>query len=134
MLELLESDGADQLDGKALSDRAILPTDPVQRSAQLDRLERLVRGSKSWQARRVSARLLGTSDDLRVVPALIYALSDPDLSVRRYARDGLRFISRRFEGFGMPDEPTNAQLHQAQRKWRAWYLTMKPGFVFLDKI
>lgn len=133
MLKLLESDGADKLDGKALSDRAVLPTDPVQRSAQLDRLERLVRGSKSWQARRVSARLLGTSDDLRVVPALIYALSDPDLSVRRYARDGLRFISRRFEGFEMPDEPTNAELRQAQRKWRAWYLTMKPGFVFLDE-
>ncbi|QEF97487.1 hypothetical protein Mal15_15270 [Stieleria maiorica] len=134
MLELLESDGADDLDGKALADRAVLPTDPVERSAQLDRLERLVRGSRSWQARRVSARLLGTSDDLRVVPALIYALSDPDHAVRAYARDGLRFISRKFEGFGMPDEPTNAEIRQAQRKWREWYLTMKPGYVFLDEI
>jgi hypothetical protein len=134
MLDLLEGDGADQLDGKSLSDRAVLPTDPVQRAAQLDRLERLVRGSKSWQARRVSAKLLGMSDELRVVPALIFALSDPDESVRNYARDGLRFISRRFEGYGMPDEPSNAQVRQAQRKWRAWYLTMKPGFVFLDEI
>jgi len=132
MLNLLEGDGADELDGKALDDRAVLATDPVERAAQLDRLERLVRGSKSWQARRVSARLLGTSDDLRVVPALIFALSDPDKVVRAYARDGLRFISRKFEGFGMPDEPTNAQLRQAQRKWREWYLTMKPGYVFLD--
>ena len=134
MLELLEGDGADDLDGKALADRAVLPTNPVERSAQLDRLERLVRGSRSWQARRVSARLLGTSDDLRVVPALIYALSDPDHAVRAYARDGLRFISRKFEGFGMPDEPTNAEIRQAQRKWREWYLTMKPGYVFLDEI
>jgi hypothetical protein len=134
MLDLLEKDDADELDGQALSDRATLPTDPVERAAQLDRLERLVRGSQSWQARRVSARLLGTSDDLRVVPALIYALSDPDESVRKYARDGLRFISRRFEGYGMPDEPTNAQLRQAQRKWREWYLTMKPGYVFIDEI
>ena len=133
MLDLLEGDGADELDGKALDDRAVLATDPVERSAQLDRLERLVRGSKSWQARRVAARLLGTSDDLRVVPALIFALSDPDKIVRNYARDGLRFISRTFEGFGMPDEPTNAQLRQAQRKWRQWYLTMKPGYVFLDE-
>lgn len=134
MLELLESDGADELDGKALADSAQLPTNPVERSAQLDRLERLVRGSRSWQARRVSAKLLGISDDLRVVPALIYALSDPDHVVRKYARDGLRFISRKFEGYGMPDDPTNAEVRNAQRKWRAWYLTMNPGFVFLDEI
>lgn len=134
MLDLLEGDGADDLDGKALDDRAVLATDPVERSAQLDRLERLVRGSRSWQARRVSARLLGTADDLRVVPALIFALSDPDHVVRKYARDGLRFISRKFEGYGMPDEPTNVQLRQAQRNWREWYLTMKPGYVFLDEL
>ncbi len=134
MLSLLEGDGADQLDGKALADNAVLPTDPTERSAQLDRLERLVRGSRSWQARRVSARLLGTADDLRVVPALIYALSDPDHMVRHYARDGLRFISRKFEGYGMPDEPTNTEVRGAQRKWRAWYLTMNPNYVFLDEL
>ncbi|KAA5540997.1 hypothetical protein FYK55_19040 [Roseiconus nitratireducens] len=132
MLALLESDDADKLDGKALAENATLPTDPVARSAQLDRLERLVRGSKSWQARRVSAKLLGMSDDLRVVPALIFALSDPDDSVRQYARDGLRFISRKFEGFGMPDEPDNTELRKAQREWRQWYKTMRPGYVFLD--
>jgi hypothetical protein len=69
---------------------------------------------------------------LRVVPALIYALSDPDQPVRRYARDGLRFISRKFDGFGMPDEPTLSELQQAQQKWRDWYRTMNPKHVFLD--
>ncbi|MCO8124144.1 hypothetical protein NHH03_20540 [Stieleria sp. TO1_6] len=132
MLDLLESDGADALDGKALADNAVLPTDPVKRAAQLDRLERLVRGSKSWQARRVSAKLLGMSDELRVVPALIFALSDPDESVRQYARDGLRFISRKFEGFGMPDDPNNTELRNAQRQWKQWYTTMRPGYQFLD--
>ena len=34
----------------------------------------------------------------------------------------------------MPDEPTNAEIRQAQRKWREWFLTMKPGYVFLDEI
>ena len=134
MLDLLEGDGADDLDGKAMSGSAVLATDPTQLSAQLDRLERLVRGSQSWQARRVSAKLLGMSDDLRVVPSLIFALSDPDDSVRKYARDGLRFISRKFEGYGMPDEPTNGELRQAQRKWRQWYLTMRPGHVFIDEL
>ena len=37
--------------------------------------------------------------------ALITALSDEDLSVTLAARDGLRRISRRFGGFGLPDRP-----------------------------
>ncbi|WP_143543872.1 hypothetical protein [Rhodopirellula sp. MGV] len=134
MLELLEGNGADSLDGKALADSATLSKNPTERSAQLDRLERLVRGSQSWQARRVSAKLLGMSDELRVVPALIYALSDPDKTVRLYARDGLRFISRKFEGFGMPDKPSNSELRQAQRSWREWFLKMKPDYVFVDDV
>ncbi|MEM6470151.1 MAG: hypothetical protein AAF802_11400 [Planctomycetota bacterium] len=134
MLDLLEKDGADDLDGKALANSTKLSDNPVERAAQLDRLERLVRGSQSWQARRVAAKVLGTSDELRVVPALIYALSDPDTSVRLYARDGLRFISRKFEGYEMPDKPNNQQVRDAQRAWRAWFLTMKPGYVFLDEI
>lgn len=132
MLDLLESDGADELDGKSLSESAVLPTNPTELSAQLDRLERLVRGSKSWQARRVSAKLLGSSDSFRVVPALIFALSDPDESVRAYARDGLRFISRNFEGYGMPDEPTNSEIRKAQKAWRSWYKKVRPDYVFLD--
>ena len=103
-----------------------LAKEPVTRSAQLDRLERLVRGSKSWQARRVAARLLGTSDSLRVVPALIFALSDPDKSVRRYARDGLRFISRKFRGFRIPDEPTPVQVDKGIADWKNWYTTIRP--------
>ena len=98
----------------------------------MDRLERLVRGSRSWQARRVAARLLGTSDELRVVPSLIYALSDPDVPVQRYARDGLRFISRKFDGYGLPDDPTAGDVQQVQKKWREWYRTMNPKYVFLD--
>ena len=91
-----------------------------------------MRGSKSWQARRVAARLLGKSDEMRVVPALIYALTDGDKMVKRLARDGLRFISRKFDGYGMPDDPTGSQTFNGQRKWRQWYLTMFPDHVFLE--
>jgi hypothetical protein len=132
MLDLLEKDGAGETEGKSLPDNLELDKNPVARSAQLDRLERLVRGSRSWQARRVAAKLLGVSDELRVVPAMIFALSDPDKSVRRYARDGLRFISRKFDGYGMPDDPTQADVQNAQKKWRDWYRTMNPKHVFLD--
>ena len=132
MLDLLDGEDADQLDGKSLADDMVLPTNPTARAAAMDRLERLVRGSRSWQARRVAARVLGKSDEMRVVPSLIFALSDPDSSVKRYARDGLRFISRKFEGYGMPDKPTDSEMREAQKKWREWYKTMDPGYVFLD--
>ena len=132
MLDILEQDGAGETEGKSIPDDMELDSDPVARAAQLDRLERLVRGSRSWQARRVAAKLLGRSDELRVVPALIFALSDPDQSVRRYARDGLRFLSRKFEGFGMPDQPNVAEIETAQQDWRDWYRTMNPKHVFLD--
>ncbi|NNE01151.1 MAG: hypothetical protein HKN47_27870 [Pirellulaceae bacterium] len=133
MLDLLEGDAADSMDGQSLPEDMALSTNPNDRAAQLDRLERLVRGSRSWQARRVAARVLGQSDEMRVVPSLIFALSDPDKSVRRYARDGLRFISRKFEGYGMSDTPEYGELRDVQNKWRAWYRTMDPGYVFLDE-
>ena len=132
LLKILESDGAGETEGKSLPEDLALDPDPTARKAQIDRLERLVRGSKSWQARRVAAKLLGKSDELRVAPALIFALSDPDTVVQRYARDGLRFISRRFEGFGMPDKPTPAEANEAQKAWREWYRSTDPTYVFLD--
>ena len=131
LLDILDND-SDSLAGKSLPDNLKLAAAGDARKAQLDRLERLVRGSQSWQARRVAARLLGQSDEMRVVPALIYALSDPDEPVTRYARDGLRYISRKFEGFGLPDKPNDSQVRDAQKKWRKWYLSMHPGFVFID--
>jgi hypothetical protein len=132
LLDILDEDGGGDTEGKSIPDDLVLDSDPVGRAAQLDRLERLVRGSRSWQARRVAARLLGRTDELRVVPSLIFALSDPDQSVRLYARDGLRFLSRKFDGFGMPDTPSVTELQNAQRKWRDWYRSVNPNYVFLD--
>ncbi len=56
LLDILEEDGADDTEGKSIPEDMQLDKDPVARAAQLDRLERLVRGSRSWQARRVAAR------------------------------------------------------------------------------
>ncbi len=132
LLGMLEEDDADTFDQKSIPEDLKLETDPKRRRQQLDRLDRLVRGSQSWQARRVAAKLLGKSDDLAVVPALIFALSDPDTIVRRSALDGLRFISRKFDDAGMPDKPTPQEIRQAQQSWRKWYQTIYPGYVFLD--
>ncbi|WP_372719092.1 hypothetical protein [Novipirellula sp.] len=132
LLDMLSDDEGGGLEGKSIPEDLKLDPDPKKRAAQIDRLERLVRGSRSWQARRVAARLLGQSDEMRVVPTLIFALSDPDPAVPRYARDGLRFISRRFEGFGMPDKPNKSEVTQAQMQWREWYRKFNPGYVFID--
>ena len=131
LLKILEDDDSEGLSG-GLPENLQLSDDPKERAAELDRFERLVRGSKSWQARRVAARLLSKSDELRVVPSLIFALSDPDKPVRLYARDGLRFLSRRFEGFGMSDDPSRAEVDKIQRDWRNWYRSVNPKYVFLD--
>lgn len=132
LLSLLEAEATDSAEPKAIPDDMILETNPQRRRHQLDRLERLVRGSQSWQSRRVAAKLLGKSDELSVVPALIFALSDPDTVVRRSAVDGLRFISRKFDAVDLPDKPTPEEIRKAQKQWRDWYLTIYPGYAFLD--
>lgn len=132
LLDILEADDADKLNGQSLPEDMELSENPSARRVQLDRLERLVRGSRSWQARRVAASLLGKSDELRVVPSLIFALSDPDEIVFYYARDGLRFISRKFEGVGLADNKDIGQVREAQRAWKEWYRKMEPDYVFLD--
>ncbi|MEM9586409.1 MAG: hypothetical protein AAGA03_03940, partial [Planctomycetota bacterium] len=63
LLDLLEDDAASEIDSKALPEDLKLSTDPSERVAQMERLERLLRGSQAWQARRVAARVLGTSDE-----------------------------------------------------------------------
>ncbi len=132
LLGLLDGDDANKVDTSSIPEDLKLSIDPGTRRVQLDRLERLVRGSQSWQARRVAARLLGQSEELRVVPALIFALSDPDGPVKNYANDGLCFISRKFDGVGMPAKPKPDEVRKAQKDWQDWYLSINPSYVFLD--
>lgn len=132
LLDALEDDGADSLDGKSIPDNLKLAPPGSERQTQLDRLERLARGSRSYQARRVAFRLIGQSDSLEMVPTLIFGLSDPDRMARTYARDGLRFISRKFDGYGMDPGANDEEVYNVQRKWKRWYLTMNPSYVFVD--
>ena len=86
LLNILEGD-SDSLAGKSLPDDLQLAEPGVDRDAQLDRLERLVRGSNSWQARRVAARLLGKSDEMR-------SRSGIDLCFERSRRTGQTLCTR----------------------------------------
>ena len=69
---------------------------------------------------------LGRTGDLDYVPSLLYALTDPDRRVVLEARNGLRFISRNFEGFGPPDDFTEQQRYEAADAWKKWYQSLRP--------
>ena len=84
----------------------------------------------SPEKRVAAVKMLGRSGELDNVPMLIRALDDRDPEVMLAARDGLRRLSRKFDGFGMPDEPTDEQRGQAIEKWKAWYLSIRPDTEF----
>ena len=118
-------DNPDHVD--ALEALAQLPPEEARTlvAKQADRLRELA-GGASPEARLAAVRTLGKTRQLDHVPTLLYALTDPDPAVVRAARDSLRLISRKFKGFGLPDEPTEAELREAIKKWKAWYLAIRP--------
>jgi len=87
---------------------------------QARRLQQIVR-SGSPESRRIAVRTLAQMRRLKYVPSLIYAMTDPDNRVVREARDGLRFVSRRIDGFGLKDNFTDRQRYDALDKWKQWY-------------
>jgi hypothetical protein len=76
--------------------------------------------------RKVAAWALARTGDMDVVPALIAALTDPDESVVSVARDGLKLLSRKAQGYGPPTPSTPAQRAEAAQRWRAWFATIRP--------
>ena len=81
----------------------------------------------SLPVRRLAVRALGRTGNLDYVPTLIYALTDPDRDVVLEARGALQFVSRRFDGFGPPDDYTDQQRYDAAENWKAWYRSLRPG-------
>jgi len=94
-----------------------------------DRLRRLLRDDPDPGIRNVAAWALSRTEDLDVVPALIQALNDEDNEVILQARDGLRLLSRKLEGFGPPDISTPEERADAAAKWTQWYRQVRPSRV-----
>ncbi len=124
MLKLLEEQ-KDDLDPETLADQLVLDPDPQKRSQQLEHLRRLVH-HKNYKVRLSAVKTLSTARDFGNVPALIYALSDPDTNVSHAALDGLRFTSRRLSTPGIPENATAEQMRQLQEYWKAWYRSVRP--------
>jgi hypothetical protein len=92
---------------------------------QKDRFRRLLT-DRDPGLRRVAAWALGRTGDLDAVPPLTDALTDPDQEVVDMARLGLQLLSRKVESLGPPSPSTPEQRHEAARRWRAWYQTVRP--------
>ncbi len=90
------------------------------------RLEQLLRNGTP-EARLLAVEALSKLRDLDYVPSLLYALSDPDARVVRAARDGLKYVSRRFDGYGPPDSFTETERYDALDKWKNWYRKVRPN-------
>ena len=135
-LKMLEKDGKAGNEGKLVSDKIPLSSDPKKRKEELNRFVRLL-NAKDAEVRRIAAKLLGRGDDLEMVPALIYALStDPDSDVARIAERSLRLISRQLDTYHLPRDASTKISDQAKTKagdaWKKWYLSLRPDYVFSD--
>jgi len=120
------------LDGEASASLEALVNDPSALQVnevgpeQARRLQQLVK-SGAPPGRILAVRALSKMRSLDYAPTLIYAMTDPDQRVVREARDGLRFVSRRFAGFGLPDNFTDSQRYNAIDQWKTWYRRVRPS-------
>ncbi len=133
MLEIIDKLG--ELDMASQSIHSIemtLSREPKKRAQQMARLRRLVISGPTYEARLIAVKTLSRERDLIQVPTLIFALTDPDFRVKLAASEGLRFMSRKFAGYGMAERPSNQRLEEIIENWKEWYLTIRPDGEFLN--
>jgi hypothetical protein len=123
LMEMLDESNSGSLD-ELLDNPAALSVDDV----TVDDARRLQQVVKSGPAgaRIMAVRALSRLRDIEYAPTLIFALTDPDKRVVREARDGLRSVSRQFEGYGPPDNFEDAERRAAVDRWKEWYRTVRP--------
>lgn len=108
-----------------------LDPEVLKRSGDIAKLKSLV-SSGNYEARLITVRTLARVRELDNVPLLIYAMNDTDLRIVAEADKGLRFISRKFEGVNLPEEPKPHEVKNAVTAWKAWYQSIRPTAEFLD--
>jgi hypothetical protein len=131
LLTILEASAGDDIETLGGDFVVTLSDDPRQRQRELERLRRLV-SDEDFVVRLAALRALHNTRDLDNVPVFIFALGDPDARVVRQARDSLRLLSRKINGFGLSDEPTQGAKLEAIEHWKQWYLSIRPDAQFLN--
>ena len=95
---MLDDEGSDALEALVNDPNALQVNNVGPEQAR--RLQQIVKSGDA-AGRILAVRALAKMRNLDYAPSLIYALTDPDRRVVREARDGLRYLSRRFQGFGL---------------------------------
>ncbi len=126
LMKILDDPSGDELAMIAsLPDATEVKGDKEAYERHASRLRRLAEHEK-YEVRVVAVRALAKARDIDNVPVLIYALSDPDWNVVKEARDGLRFVSRKFDGFGIKAGMNEKEMGPLIEKWRLWFLSVRP--------
>lgn len=81
---------------------------------------------ENFNKRLVAIRFLASQQDLDNVPALLYALTDPDFRICREAHNGLRLISRKVDAFTLTENASRAEYDAVRKSWTDWYLGIRP--------
>jgi len=123
-LKMLDGDGSAGLEALVNDPTALQVSNVGPEEAR--RLQQLAK-SGAPAGRILAVRALSKLRNLDYVPTLLYAMTDPDKRVVREARDGLRFVSRRFAGFGLKDNFSDNDRYNAVDKWKTWYRRVRPG-------
>ncbi|MEZ6118636.1 MAG: hypothetical protein R3C28_19000 [Pirellulaceae bacterium] len=131
LLSLLEANANEDFDALSQDIEVTLSDDPEKRETELVRLRRLV-ADENFNVRFAAIKALEKTRNLDNVPVYIYGLGDPDRRVVVRSRDALRSLSRKFDGFGLSDNPSEGEKLDAIEKWKDWYLTIRPDAQFLN--
>jgi hypothetical protein len=123
VLSMIDEEDEGALDELSRDPTQLIVDKVEEKSAR--RFQQLVRGGEP-EVRLLAVRTLGRTGNLDYAPSLLYALTDPDRRVVLEARNGLRFISRNFDGFGPPDNFTEQQRYEAADAWENWYKSLRP--------
>ncbi len=124
LLGMLEGDQSEDLESLIRNPAALRVSHIGPEEAR--RLQQIVRSGKP-EARVVAVRALARLRNLDYVPTLLFAMTDPDHRVVREADAGLRFVSRRFGGFRLPDNFSETQRYNVLDRWKVWYRHVRPS-------
>ncbi len=106
--------------------------DEVSRNEQLATLRGLITHEK-FEARMIGVQFLSRQRSLENAPAFIFALTDPDERVVIEAHEALRFLSRRVDTPTVSERPSQSEINQLKRYWKAWYKRVQPDGILLTE-
>ncbi len=137
VLELLDADDIDEQQFELMQDSLVKAITQLSENKTRSQREQLsyLRGlvsDRNYFRRLVAVRLLSRQQNMDNVPALIYALGDPDLRISAEAHNGLRLISRKLDSIAVSGNPDHAEYQNIKRQWTEWFLRIRPGAALLD--